>query len=93
LPAAAKIRAKLQFKVRVDTTRGVRSILTACLAILQATGFRNAELALVDLSKFTSVSAFADAFIRDGSQIDILVYNAGVAFPHYVSTGDGWEEM
>ncbi|KAN0130093.1 hypothetical protein V8E53_012038, partial [Lactarius tabidus] len=47
----------------------------------------------VDLSKFTSVSAFADAFIRDGSQIDILVYNAGVAFPHYVSTGDGWEEM
>ncbi|KAF8266228.1 hypothetical protein EI94DRAFT_1586455 [Lactarius quietus] len=64
----------------------------AAVQAIQATGFKNAELALVDLSKFASVSAFADAFIRDGSQIDILVYNAGVAFPHYVSTGDGWEE-
>lgn len=65
----------------------------AAVQAIHATGFKNAELALVDLSKFASVSAFADAFVRDGSQIDILVYNAGVAFPHYVSTGDGWEEM
>jgi len=64
----------------------------AAVQAVQATGFKNAELALVDLSKFASVSAFAEAFIRDGSQIDILVYNAGVAYPHYVSTGDGWEE-
>ena len=76
----------------VNLTNGVPSILISWLAI-QATGFKNAELALVDLSKFTSVSAFADAFIRDGSQIDILVYNAAVAFPNYISTGDGWEEM
>ena len=73
------------------TTRGPPLILIPWLAI-QATGFKGAELALVDLSKFASVSAFADAFIRDGSQIDILVYNAGVAYPHHVSTGDGWEE-
>ncbi|KAI9465854.1 hypothetical protein BJY52DRAFT_1112976 [Lactarius psammicola] len=65
----------------------------AAVQAIQATGFKNAELALVDLSRFASVSAFADAFIRDGSQIDILAYNAGVAFPHYASTGDGWEEM
>jgi retinol dehydrogenase-12 len=77
----------------VVPTSGVPSILIPWLAIQQATGFNNAELALVDLSKFAPVSAFADAFTRDGSQIDILVYNAGVAFPHYVSTGDGWEEM
>jgi hypothetical protein len=63
------------------------------LAVQKATGFKNAELALVDLSKFASVSAFADAFIRDGvSQIDILVYNAGVMGQSYGSTGDGWEE-
>ena len=76
----------------MDTTREPPLILIPWLAI-QATGFKNTELALVDLSKFASISAFADAFIRDGSQIDILVYNAGVAFHHYVSTGDGWEEM
>ena len=92
MPAAAKKRAKLQFRVSVNPTNGVPSILILWLAI-QATGFKNAELGLVDLSKFTSVSAFADTFIRDGSQIDILVYNAGVGYPHYVSTDDGWEEM
>jgi retinol dehydrogenase 12 len=32
---------------------------------IQATGFKNAELALVDLSRFESVSAFTDASIRD----------------------------
>ena len=59
---------------------------------IEATGFKNAELALVDLSKFASVSAFADTFTRDDSQIDILVYNAAVALPKYVPSEDGWEE-
>ncbi|KAI9451348.1 hypothetical protein F5148DRAFT_1277741 [Russula earlei] len=61
-------------------------------AAVQATGFKNAELALVDLARFSSVSAFADKFIRDGSQIDILVYNAAVALFKYSATADGWEE-
>jgi len=64
----------------------------AAVQAIQATGFKNAELALVDLSRFASVSAFADTFVRDDSQIDILVYNAGVALRHYAATGDGWEE-
>jgi len=37
--------------------------------------------------------AFADAFAGDGSQIDILVYNAAVAMRTYSATGDGWEEL
>ena len=86
-----KGQAAVQGK-REPKLNGVPSILISSLAI-QATGFKNAELALVDLSKFASVSAFADAFIRDGSQIDILMYNAAVGFPYYVSTVDGWEEM
>jgi NAD(P)-dependent dehydrogenase (short-subunit alcohol dehydrogenase family) len=60
--------------------------------IIQATGFKNVELALVDLSRFTSVTTFADGFTRDGSQIDILIYNAGVLLKQYSATGDGWEE-
>jgi retinol dehydrogenase-12 len=67
------------------------SPLNFCKAI-QATGFKGAELALVDLCQFASVSAFADTFTRDGSQIDILVYNAAVAVAKYSATGDGWEE-
>jgi retinol dehydrogenase-12 len=63
-----------------------------CCPAIQATGFTNVELALVDLSRFASVSAFADTFIRDGTQIDILVYNAAVILLHYSATGDGWEE-
>ncbi|KAI0260746.1 hypothetical protein BC834DRAFT_973199 [Gloeopeniophorella convolvens] len=64
----------------------------AALQAIQATGYKNAELALIDLSRFETVSAFADAFIRDGSQIDIFVYNAGVALLEHRATGDGWEE-
>jgi NAD(P)-dependent dehydrogenase (short-subunit alcohol dehydrogenase family) len=61
-------------------------------AAIQATGFKNAELALFDLAKFASVLEFADTFIRSNAQIDILVYNAAVAFLHYSPTKDGWEE-
>jgi NAD(P)-dependent dehydrogenase (short-subunit alcohol dehydrogenase family) len=43
--------------------------------------------------QFASVSAFADTFIRDDAQIDILVYNAGVSLNHYSPSKDGWEEM
>ncbi|KAN0125889.1 hypothetical protein V8E52_001096 [Russula decolorans] len=64
----------------------------AALQAIQATGFKNAELALVDLSRFESVLAFADAFIRDNAQIDIFVYNAGVALRQYCPSKDGWEE-
>jgi retinol dehydrogenase 12 len=59
---------------------------------IQATGFKNAELSLVDLAQFATVSAFADKFIRDNAQIDILVYNAGVLLRHYSLSKDGWEE-
>jgi NAD(P)-dependent dehydrogenase (short-subunit alcohol dehydrogenase family) len=92
LDAAARRRVKLQFKVSGHNDRaGFSCFLNLCQAI-QATGFKNAELALVDLSRFASVSAFADTFIRDEAQIDILVYNAGVALHHYAATGDGCEE-
>ena len=59
---------------------------------IQATGFKNPELALVDLARFASVSAFADTFIRDKAQIDILVYNAAVSVTRYSASNDGWEE-
>jgi NAD(P)-dependent dehydrogenase (short-subunit alcohol dehydrogenase family) len=67
-------------------------LYSSCQAIRASAGFQHAELALVDLSQFASVAAFADAFVRENSQIDILVYNAGVALRQYSATSDGWEE-
>jgi len=92
LDAAAKKRVRLQYKVSQCWTKHAFFFASESFQAIQATGYKNAELALVDLSQFSSVSAFADTFIRDGSQIDIFVYNAGVAWLNYSATGDGWEE-
>ncbi|KAF9031705.1 short-chain dehydrogenase [Hymenopellis radicata] len=50
-----------------------------------------AELWLVDLASFASVSSFADKFDKDGGRLDILVMNAGLIMPTYSATVDGWE--
>ncbi|CAK5267280.1 unnamed protein product [Mycena citricolor] len=51
----------------------------------------SAELWLIDLADFASVSAFADRFEREGGRLDILVENAGVATDKYEVSKDGWE--
>ncbi|PBK91021.1 NAD(P)-binding protein [Armillaria gallica] len=56
------------------------------------TGYQKAELWLVDLSRFSSVTAFANKFEADGGRLDILVLNAGVMpTKEYRTTVDGWE--
>ncbi|KAG7444369.1 uncharacterized protein BT62DRAFT_921191 [Guyanagaster necrorhizus] len=56
------------------------------------TGYQKAELWLVDLSRFSSVTAFANKFEADGGHLDIHVLNAGIAPDKiYRPTSDGWE--
>ena len=55
------------------------------------TGFKNAELRLVDLSEFSSVISFSDDLRRE-KRLDILVMNAGVGAVVRKVTEDGWEE-
>ncbi|KAK0497300.1 hypothetical protein EDD18DRAFT_1309114 [Armillaria luteobubalina] len=56
------------------------------------TDYQKAELWLVDLSRFSSVTAFANKFEADGGRLDILVLNAGVIPDwEYRTTADGWE--
>ncbi|KAG6913520.1 hypothetical protein DXG01_006207 [Tephrocybe rancida] len=55
------------------------------------TGYKGAELWMVDLSDFSSVTAFADKFEQDGGRLDILVENAALATKKYTKTVDGWE--
>ncbi|SJK99042.1 uncharacterized protein ARMOST_02326 [Armillaria ostoyae] len=65
----------------------------AALERLKAeTGCQKTELWLVDLSRFSSVTAFANKFEADGGRLDILVLNAGVMpTKEYRTTVDGWE--
>ncbi|KAJ7673613.1 short-chain dehydrogenase [Mycena rosella] len=55
------------------------------------TGYKKAELWIVDLANFASVKQFADKFERDGGRLDILVENAAILPFKYESTKDGWE--
>jgi NAD(P)-dependent dehydrogenase (short-subunit alcohol dehydrogenase family) len=81
------VRPQCKTSARLDTLY----LFKMCQAI-QATGCKNAERALVDLSRLASVSAFADTIICDSSQIDIVVYNAGVSWFDCSATSNGWEE-
>ncbi|KAG6918164.1 hypothetical protein DXG01_016149 [Tephrocybe rancida] len=64
----------------------------AALEKLQTeTGYKGAELWIVDLSKFSSVVAFVDKFEQEGGRLDILVANAATATLEYSTTPDGWE--
>ncbi|KAJ7756205.1 hypothetical protein B0H16DRAFT_694862 [Mycena metata] len=64
----------------------------AALEELQAkTGYKKAELWIIDLADFASVTKFADKFEQDGGRLDILVENAARAQLKYEATKDGWE--
>ncbi|KAF9526083.1 hypothetical protein CPB83DRAFT_858313 [Crepidotus variabilis] len=59
----------------------------------EETGFRNAEVGIVDLTSFESVGNFVKEFEKNlDARLDILVLNAAI-FPqlHNSRTKDGWE--
>ncbi|KAF8159859.1 short-chain dehydrogenase [Crassisporium funariophilum] len=59
--------------------------------IKEETGYE-AELWLIDLTSFASVSDFAKKFEKDGTRLDILVENAGIInSEQLVLTSDGYE--
>ena len=62
------------------------------LDIRKTTGYEGGEVWKLDLADFSSVSAFADRFEREGGgRIDILVENAGIAKAVQERTKDDWE--
>ncbi len=62
------------------------------VGLKKETDYQKAELWLVDLSRFSSVTAFANKYEADGGRLDILVLNAGVIPDwEYRTTVDGWE--
>jgi retinol dehydrogenase-12 len=59
--------------------------------IREETGFEAAELMILDLSMFASVSSFVEAFEQSHDRLDILVCNAAIGTSKYHKSPDGWE--
>ncbi|KAF5332938.1 hypothetical protein D9758_015961 [Tetrapyrgos nigripes] len=59
--------------------------------VKKATGFEAIELRIIDLSSFASVRDFANKYVKEIGQLDILVANAAMLPVKYESTVDGWE--
>lgn len=49
------------------------------------------EVRELDLSRQASVRAFAQSFLKDYKQLDVLINNAGVMMPPHTITEDGFE--
>jgi len=63
---------------------------TALAHVEAETGYK-AELWLIDLSSFASVSEFATRFEQEGGRLDYLVMNAGIAACSYEESKEGYE--
>ncbi|WP_299404340.1 oxidoreductase [Acaryochloris sp. IP29b_bin.148] len=53
----------------------------------------NLEILLIDLSDLSSVRAFAQAFRQQYDRLDLLINNAGIMWPPYALTVDGFESQ
>lgn len=53
----------------------------------------NVEILPIDLTELASVRAFATAFRQQYAQLDLLINNAGIMFPPYTKTVDGFESQ
>lgn len=63
------------------------------IEIKDSTAFDRVELGLVDLSRFDSVSQFAETFKAENSRLDLLICNAGMGGMLYETTPTGWESL
>lgn len=62
------------------------------LAKIQATGGKGTlETGVLELSSLTSVKQFADTFLQNHMQLDVLINNAGVMTPPASKTAEGYE--
>ncbi len=59
--------------------------------IRRATGNQNVAVQRLDLASLGSIKAFAESFAGTQSRLDLLIANAGVMFPPYGKTADGFE--
>lgn len=76
------------------TILACRSMDKASAALAQIMGEHpaaSAEVMQLDLGSLSSVRAFADAFTAKYDRLDVLLNNAGLMWPPYGTTADGFE--
>ncbi|KAG1730894.1 hypothetical protein EDB19DRAFT_1739666 [Suillus lakei] len=88
---ASKHFARMQPARLIIACRSEAKGKAALAEIEWDTGYNGSELWIIDLANFTSVTAFADKFEKEGGDLHILVMNAAITQPVYQPTTDGWE--
>lgn len=62
--------------------------------ILAETPSASVEVGMLDLASLASIRSYAEAFLKSGARLDLLINNAGVmAFPTRQTTEDGFERQ
>lgn len=84
--------AKLGAKV-VMACRNADKAKLAQAKIIQISGNNNVYVQALDLSSLASVNAFANDFLQNNSQLDLLINNAGIMVPPFSLTEDGFESQ
>jgi len=71
--------------------RNLEKAQEAATAIKEHTGTGTIEIALLNLANLEAVKEFAEDFIKNHQQLDVLINNAGVMIPPASKTDDGYE--
>ncbi len=77
----------------VMACRNLEKGKTACEEILRQVPEASLELSHLDLSKLSSVRAFAEEYSKKHDGLDLLINNAGIMIPPYEVTEDGFESQ
>jgi len=93
----------LGFETALELAKKNTTVIMACRDLDKASKAKNAILSLaagatvevmeLDLSKLSSVRAFADAYLKKYTTLDLLINNAGIMIPPFSKTEDGFESQ
>lgn len=73
--------------------RSEKKLIEAKDRILAQVPKAQLEIGVVDLGSIASVKTFAEAFVNEGTPLDVLINNAGIMFPPPGLTVDGYESQ
>ena len=71
--------------------RDLKKIEAAIASIEKLKGNGSVEAGIIDLASLKSVKQFAESFIKNYKQLDLLINNAGVMVPPESKTTEGYE--